>query len=185
MEPNNLDTNLNPVSQPTDSVPNPIINEEPRHPDMKPALLVIVTIIIIALAIFGYSRKQSPQKSFSSETQSIAEPGSLVEGVSQALIIVKDASITTSKHSIIEDKNGFRDLFTAQYTTRSSLNSLFVAYLDYMKENGYTILSSTAEDNTGRIFGRRTVASLSETLVITVSNTDNARSVDISVNKSK
>ncbi len=159
------------------------VKEEPKKSPV-PALLILLAVII-ALIAAGFWWGKGEGRYFNLQLQDTAPAGKLVEGFSKDLILVKDADISRSHHSIATAKDGrMADVYVTTYKTSSSSNGLFEAYLEYMRKNGFEVTSSQVDGSRATIFARRTVQNVSTTVIIAIASLEEAtREVSISINR--
>lgn len=115
-------------------------------------LLIILLFLILVISGYVIREKRWPGLPWSlgvvpSKFTLVldAPKGTVVEGFPVELLnLVKDREIEKSARYEVEEALGKAQVITTTYATSASVADLFAAYVEYLTDNGYTILSTEA-----------------------------------------
>jgi hypothetical protein len=112
--------------------------------DKKTGMLILGAVVVLALIFIFYGYFLSLQTNYPNggspitqgSTPTYAPAGQLVAGFPPALIL-DDAARISNSYSVSYSAN--TNQYTAVWTSSSSMASLFTAYQNYFKQNGWAI----------------------------------------------
>jgi hypothetical protein len=130
--------------------------------------IVIVVIIVVALVVWKLTAKPKP----TGPVPVFAPQGQLVPNFPKQLILDPKAQVSTS-YSINYDPT--TNQYTAEWTSSSSLASLYGDYQTYFGNNGWTITNQSGAKSGSRLavlYAATTTANVNVTLVTQASGAD-------------
>lgn len=137
-------------------------------------LLIILVFLLLAVSGYVVREKRWPGLPWSLGVAPTkftlileAPQGGVVAGFPLGFLkLVKDMQIEESAKYSVEEAVGKAEVYTTTYTTSASIADLFAGYVEYLSDEGYTILKTVAQS------GRSTIEAVS---------TEHAVSIDISI----
>ena len=116
-------------------------------------LLIILVFLLLAVSGYVVREKRWPGLPWSLGVAPTkftlileAPKGSVVAGFPVGfLTLAKDGEVQKSAKYSVEEALGKAEVLTTTYTTQAAIADLFAGYVEYLNDNGYTILRTTAQ----------------------------------------
>lgn len=133
-----IESNLSQVS----NLPSKPVNQTSFK---RPVFIIILVLVVLGLCALGYYFIQNNKKLVVNDVfVEQAEDGQLLEGFPEGLIIDKNAVIVASAENV-SNTPGLR-VFVTSYKTNLSLEQLEKGYTDFIKANGFNVVSNSSKE---------------------------------------